>query len=372
MDYAYQAVETGSGNVVTWTSSTPDLTGAGSGTTVDAGSVVQTNWPGPADGTNGFAWSGVGITGSVLPEDVVLGAGLNGSWDLPTATLTLTGRSILDVYDAATSTLISADVERIYLNGLTGTHLLPGMMAISATQATVHAPVYAVTLGNVAATTGGLVLPTETLFDGSPVLLTADVRVLVAFQTDNSENGIYRVSGGILVRATDVIAIGHQIPVEAGRSWAGAIWSCSATDTYSPPPGSPTQSAWLSVAPDTTVGWVEVMTIPGVEGEYAHWYHVLVDIVASYCESVDAYTMPITRSVRISAAYRGNPSGDMVPLGDPLAFGLPWEADGDVRLRAVVDGGVIRIDAYRDATGGDNRTYRYKLEVTRRRWQVLA
>jgi hypothetical protein len=106
--------------------------------------------------------------------------------------------------------------------------------------------------------------------------------------------------------------------------------------------------------------------------EYSHWFHLHIKVVASYCQVVGAYDLPITRACETSAVYAGNPAGSMTPLGDPLTFGLPWEADGDVRLRTVITGETISIQAYNDATGGDNRSYHYRLDVTSSLKQVLS
>jgi hypothetical protein len=366
VNYAYQAVETGSGNVVTWTSATPDLTGVGSGTAVDVGSVVQTNCPGPADGTNGFAWSGVGITGSVLPEDVVLGAGLNGSWDLPTATLTVTGRSILDFYDASTSAVVAENVERIYLyGGLTMTPVLPGVAVLSANQLAIHAPVHGVTVRNLsAASGGGLVKPdnaveiteyrnpdTVTLgwvsnYDAAASTLATNDRVLVANQTTASENGIYIWNGTKLVASTEVITAGHSIPVTNGEVWAGTLWSATTATAFLPALGTPTDSIWYLAAkqnePVEATRWIEIGRLAGPSGTGAGDKYLRVDLDVSTSDPAGN-----RRVAHALAYYRGNASGDMTPMGDDLNNQLhfAWELPATYIVRVTVDGSELLLEA---------------------------
>jgi hypothetical protein len=315
----------------------------------------------------------------VLPEDVVLGAGLSGAWDLPTATLTLTGRSILDVYDAATSTLISENVERIYLNGLVGTHLLPGMMAISAAQANVHAPVHGVTTRNLASTTGGLVLPsnfvhvldgatviyTYSNYDGTPYGLAVDGRVLVAAQSNAAENGIYTRVGSILVKSTELISVGHLIPVTTGRMWAGAVWYCTSANYFRPLGGKYSPTARVVTNPvGASATWQPLTSLGGSTGASARDWVLDVEVTWTAASGAGVRYWGTARG-----AYLGSVAGDMVPMGDGVTFGLPWEGETEVRLRARVDGSNIYFEGLADPSTGT--TWQYNLEVTSNLRQIV-
>jgi hypothetical protein len=283
-----------------------------------------------------------------------------------TGTIGPTGSTLTVVYEDGETRF--PNISGVGFIGFNQTLLNPNTLLVVAPEFFVHNPVAGVTTKNLADVSGGLALPTEESYDGPAVGLSINgTRVLVPAQTSTGGNGIYIVSSGKLVRSSEVMVAGHMIPVGSGRTWAGTIWSCPVAGIFLPPPGSPTHAVWARVVPTGTAGWSEVLTLTGAQGTYAHWFHLHVDVVATYCQVVDEYTMPRTRVAKVSAVYACNPTGSLalIPLGDPLTFGLPREPDNDVRIRATASGdNLLVFELYHDATGGANLSYVYRLEVT--------
>jgi hypothetical protein len=375
MWYQYQAVGSG-GALVTWAWPTPDPTGAHAGQTVT--DPCQLNDP-PVNGS-AVAWSGVGITGSATPTSLICGAGVSGS--LAGGDLTLTTTPTLQTVTGDGDPIFTG-VGKIYFAGLVVTQIAPDTIGVSATtQAVVHTPVDAVTCRNLASVTGGLALPTSSsewiaTYDGDQDNLANHTRVLVGpAQTTPDERGIYRVdtAGNRLVLSTDTFDIGHQVPVTNGRVWGATLWTYTAADTFSPPAGTATHTAWAAIDPDTTAIWINLLTVEAVNGVDAYQWHLHLDVMGSVCEGNTA--TPIVRTFRTYGIYACNPSGDMTSFGNSdgslgLTFGEAWEDPIDYRLRAVVDGNAITIQGYRDSTAGGNKAYRYRLEVTSKLRQVV-
>jgi hypothetical protein len=286
-------------------------------------------------------FTGNGVTGSIEPLSLDLADGLNGSYNTLTRVLTVTS---------------------------------------TATASSFHAPVHAVTLRNLASVTGGLAPPDTWQpfadYDGDSLEIDNGTRVGVWNQTDTSENSVYVYdsTGNRLVRSTEVVAVGHMIPVQTGRVWAGSVWlateALESSYTYEPQLGAPTHASWTSVVIGELPGggtfedrWVNLLSIPGSD---LRRQNLDIELIASGVAG-DGTQVRYHKF----ACYNGNPAGAMFPVGDALGNATnscldePWIDPLVARIRARQLGGNLLIDGLRDILADDDpKHWRYSVEAT--------
>ena len=111
--------------------------------------------------------------------------------------------------------------------------------------------------------TSNITLSTEQTIDGT---LTSNNRVLVAGQTDATENGIYVTASGAWTRADDAdgapngseIKVGNTTLVLSGSTYASTVFALNATDAVDP----------AAITPDTEEqGWVIYSRAESIEGQ---------------------------------------------------------------------------------------------------------
>lgn len=367
LDYKYQGVNA-AGDVVTWQWATPDPSGSHAGQTVT--DVVQTNHVVP-DGS-APPWSGIGLTGSVQPTGLVLGAGLTGEDSSGVVTLRTT--PTLRIVDDEGSTVLG-QIAGFELVGLQAVDVGSGIVRLSAQAATLHQPVLGATSVDIFgydAVGQTLPIPYANEYDGDRDLLepapstwTAGIRILVHAQNTVGQNGVYVTQGnGLMLRSGEIWSGGDLVLVAGGRAWGGTLWVYRGSGIWAPPRGSPTHAAYdvypVSTEPD---GWLEIRRVLGPSGVDAGDYQLTVRVVGR-C----ANTSGEQRYYDLSATYRGNPAGDLSPIGPALNFQPPAVTSRWPRLRAVVDGSALIFEGYHDDSTdpdyADADTWTYSLEIT--------
>jgi hypothetical protein len=284
--------------------------------------------------------TGNGVSGSIEPLAVALSDGLHGSYNDLTRLLTLTS---------------------------------------IATASSFHSPVHAVTLRNLEAVDGGLAKPNTwqyfSDYDGDSREIDNGTRVGVWSQDDPTENSvyIYDSTGDRLVRSTEVVAVGHMIPVRTGRVWGGSVWlatdAIESSYTYEPQLGAPTHASWTRVtASDIPIPvfedrWVNLLSIPA---SAVRRENLDIELIAT-AVAVDSTQVRYHKF----ASYNGNPAGAMFPVGDALGNTVngcldePWVDPKVARIRARQSGGNLLIDGLRDAFDDVvHQHWRYSVEAT--------